>query len=71
MARLFVKGPFLAQAEIITDPETGVHEVHCSCGDQWTERGSLDDALNAADNHVDRNCPKRGLSWAADERANP
>jgi hypothetical protein len=67
MARLIVKGPWLAEAEVTVDPETGHAEAICYCGWSGTDRGQLEDTLQLADIHVDHNCPRRQPAWAESE----
>lgn len=59
MARLIVKGPHEAQAEIEIDQEEGGATVSCSCGDTWTVPYALEEAIQQADTHVDHNCSNR------------
>lgn len=70
MARVIVKGPWQAEVEITTDPETTHLELICRsdrCSFAAVETYSTDDALEAATIHVDYNCPARFPSWHTDK----
>jgi hypothetical protein len=67
MARITVTNSYRSAANIVQDPETGWTEFQCACGVTDTDRGDFADTINAAEVHVDHQCPLR-LSWT---EANP